>query len=112
MATSEARLVRLEARVEEQTTTSTDLKSLIVALDQKIERMISALDQKVERLVLGLDQKISALDQKVERSVLALDQKTDRRFESLERRLDQRFLWMLGLQFGILVAIIAALLRR
>lgn len=79
MATIEERLVQVETKVEAFMSAVADLKGLIA----------------------GLDQRIAALDQKI-----------DRRFEAVDRRfeaIDQRFLWMIGIQFGTLLAIVAGL---
>lgn len=77
--TSEGRLARVEAKVEEQTVTNTDLRGLILGLDGKIDRLILSLDRKIDRI---------------------------------DERIERFFLWIVGIQFGILVAIIAALMRR
>ena len=68
-------------------------------------------DERIVRLEVRVDGQETVIGE-VRNLVIALDQKMDRRFESLEQRMDQRFHWLVGLQFGILIAIMAALLKR
>lgn len=94
MSTVERRVFYLEGKVEEHSGAIGDLRGLIVALDQKVDRLIASLDQKVDRL-----------NEKMDRRFDALEERFDRRFEAVDRR----FNWVIGIQFSILVAIIAGL---
>jgi len=85
----EERVAYLEGKVEEHSRGLEDLKHLIINLDQKVNRRIDALDQKVDRFREELSSRIDALDQKFSRY----------------------FLWLIGIQITILLAIIATLLR-
>lgn len=49
MATLEERVSYLEGRVEDQSRTTGELRDLVVALDQKVDRRFEALEQKFER---------------------------------------------------------------
>ena len=89
VATLEERVAYLEGKVEEHSRGLEDLKHLIINLDQKVNRRIDALDQKVDRFREELSSRIDALDQKFSRY----------------------FLWLIGIQITILLAIIATLLR-
>ena len=89
VATLEERVAYLERKVEEHSRGLEDLKHLIINLDQKVNRRIDALDQKVDRFREELSSRIDALDQKFSRY----------------------FLWLIGIQITILLAIIATLLR-
>ena len=89
VATLEERVAYLEGKVEEHSKGLEDLKHLIINLDQKVDRRIDALDQKVDRFREELSSRIDALDQKFSRY----------------------FLWLIGIQITILLAIIATLLR-
>jgi hypothetical protein len=134
LATTEERVVRLEAAVEQQGAAFGDLKNLIGALDQKMDKLAWKLDQKIDGLDQKLDQKIDKLEKKLDQRIDALDQKLDgldhkidRRFEGVEARLelrfnglegrlerrfeqiDKRFLWVIGIQFGIFLTIMTGM---
>lgn len=87
--TLEERVAYLEGKVEEHSKAWADLKDMIIHLDQKLDRRIDALDNKVDRRIDALDSRIDALDQKFSRY----------------------FLWLIGIQVTVLLAVIAALLR-
>jgi uncharacterized coiled-coil protein SlyX len=81
-ASIEERVAFVEARVNEHSKAWEDLKNMLIHLDQKVDRRIDALDAKVDRRVDALDQKLS-----------------------------RYFLWIIGIQISILLAIIATLLK-
>jgi hypothetical protein len=82
VATLEDRVSILEAKVDEHSRGSGELRELIRNLDAKVDRRIDALDQKVDRGFHALDQKIS-----------------------------RHFLWLAGFQLTTLLAIIGFLSR-
>ncbi len=95
-ATLEERVAYLEGKVEEHSKAWEDLKDMIIHLDQKVDRFrdelssrINALDQKVDRFRDELSSRIDALDQKFSRY----------------------FLWIIGIQITIFLAIIATFLK-
>jgi len=70
-------------------------------------------------MIIHLEGRIKALDQKVDRRLDALDVKVERFREELYRRIDsfnqkfsRYFLWIIGIQMSIFLAIIASFLRR
>jgi uncharacterized coiled-coil protein SlyX len=87
--TIEERVAYLEGKVEEHSKAWEDLKDMIIHLDQKVDRRIDALDAKVDRHREELSNRINALDQKFSRY----------------------FLWIIGIQVSIFLAIIATLLK-
>lgn len=90
MATTEERLVHLEANVEQHSTAIVELKGLIVALDQKIDRRFDAFEQRFDRRFDEIGP----------------------RFEDVGRRFDQidrRFLWVIGIQFSIFLTVFAGM---
>lgn len=82
MATVEERVSYAEAKMEEHSRTLADLRSLIIALEQKMERRFEAIDRRFEAV--------------------------ERRFDQMDRR----FMWVIGIQFSTLLTMIALLLRR
>ena len=105
--TIEERVAYLEGKVEEHSKGLEDIKDLVIALDQKLDRRIDALDQKIDR-------RIDALDQKIDGRVDALDQRInrlDQRIDHLDQKLSRYFLWIIGIQVTIFLSIIAILLK-
>jgi type VI protein secretion system component VasF len=81
--------------------------------------MVFHLDQKVDRYREELAAQIEALDQKLTAQIRALDQKVDRyreeltaQIQALDQKLTRYFIWLVGLNFAVLLAVIAALLGR
>ncbi len=97
VTTLEERVAYLEGRVEEQSRLGGELREMVAHLDQKVDRFreeltaqIRAVDQKVDRVREELTAQIQALDQKLTRY----------------------FIWLVGLDFAVLLAVLAALLGR
>ena len=92
----EERVAYLEGKVDEQSRLGVELRDTIFHLDQKVDRFreelasrIDALDRKVDRFREELASRIDALDQKLSRY----------------------FLWIVGIQVSILLAIVATHVR-
>jgi len=113
-ATIEERVAYLEGKVEEHSKAWEDLKDMMVHLDQRI----TFLDQKVDRFRDELSARINALDQKVDRfreelseRIDALDQGLSSRIDALDAKLSRYFLWIIGIQVTVLLAVIGVLLK-
>lgn len=87
MATTEERVSHLEARMDELTRTTVDIKSALSALDQKLDKRFDAMDRRFD----------------------ALEGRFETRFGGLETRTRHWFLSMLTLQIMTLLAIIGGL---
>jgi CII-binding regulator of phage lambda lysogenization HflD len=90
MPTVEERVAYLEGRLEDHTEAvgtfrqdMSDLRSQITHLDQDLRSQIANLDQKVDRFFSHLDSKIS-----------------------------RHFIWTVGIQVAVLLAVIGALASR
>jgi t-SNARE complex subunit (syntaxin) len=107
MLVVEERLSLLEVKVQEIGTTLVRIEGALTSLVQ----MVVGLDQRVEKLdqrVQGLDVKLATVDQKV----TGLDEKfmrLERRTDYTENRFDKLFLWVIGIQVTILLAIVVGL---
>jgi chromosome segregation ATPase len=104
MPTLEERVAYLEGKIEEHSRAWEDLKDMIIHLDGRINALdgrINALDQKVDR-------RIDALDVKVER----FREELSHRIDSLDQKFSRYFLWIIGIQVSIFLAIIASFLRQ
>jgi hypothetical protein len=97
MPTTEERVAYLEGRVEEHGRGLVELRELVFQLDQKLDRRLDALEAKLDRSIAALDLRIGGLDQRI---------------NTLDERMSRQFLWMLGVQITVLLAVIGALLGR
>lgn len=88
-ASIEERLAFVEARVDEHSKAIEEIKGLILNLDQKFDRRIDTFEQRVDRRFEAVERRIDSLDQKFSRY----------------------FLWIIGIQVSIFLAIIATLLK-
>jgi len=135
--TVEERLAYLEGRVEEHSRGFGELRELVIHLDQKVDRFreellgadaatnaridaldqrlsgrIEALDQKVDRFREELSGRIDALDQRLSGRIDALDQHLSGRLEALDHKVSRQFVWLVGIQVMVLLAVIGALLGK
>jgi chromosome segregation ATPase len=97
VATVEERLAYLEGKVEEHSRGYADIRDGLQHLDQRL----TFLDQKVDRFRDELAAKIEALDQRLSGRIEALDQKVSK-----------QFIWLVGIQIMVLLAVIGALLGK
>jgi len=81
-------------------------ESKILELEQRISRLegwkesTQSLLETIKKDIDDLKNRITFLDRKIDEKFLALDQKVNR-----------FFIWMIGIQFGILLSIIMLLMR-
>jgi len=122
MPTIEERVAYLEGKIEEHSQGFGEIRDLMIHLDQKVDRFreelsaridhldtrIDALDQKVDRFREELSARIDALDQKVER----FREELSTRIDALDEKFSRFFLWTIGIQVTVLLAVIGALLAK
>ena len=87
VSTLDERVAYLEGKVEEHSRGFGELRDMVLGLDQKLDRRLDAMDQKVDRL-----------EHRLERGLARLDD-----------RMSRQFLWLLGAQIAVLIAVIGAL---
>jgi tetrahydromethanopterin S-methyltransferase subunit G len=73
-----------------------------------LERRIEAVDQKVDRFRGELAARIDSLDQKVDRFRGELAARID----SLDQKISRQFIWLVGIQLAVLLAVVGALVGR
>ena len=84
-ATLEERVAYLEGKVEEHSKVWSDLKDMMI----------------------NHDSKMIAFEQRIDRRFEAID----RRFEAIDQKFSKYFLWIIGIQVSVLLAVIASMLR-
>lgn len=105
--TLEERVAYLEGKVEEHSGAWEDLKDMMIHLNEKVDRRVDALDQKVDNFREELSGRINALDRKLDSRVDSLDSKIN----ALDQKFSRYFLWIIGIQVTIFLAIIATFLK-
>jgi len=93
MPTLEERVAYLEGKIEEHSRGFEEIRDIIVHLNGRVD----ALDQKIDRFRKELSARIDRLDARID----ALDEKFSR-----------FFLWTIGIQVTVLLAVIGALLAK
>ncbi len=93
--TLEERVAYLEGKVEEHSRGYAELREMIIHLDQKIDRFREELSASID----GLEQKMDRFREELSGRIDALDEKISR-----------YFLWTIGIQITVLLAVIGALL--
>jgi len=92
MPSVEERVAYLEGRLGDHTTTFDGLRGEFGVLRSQVDRM---------------DAKIDRVDAKVDR----VDAKIDRVFYDLESRMTRQFVWLVGIQVTVLLAIVGTVLN-
>lgn len=90
MPTIEERVAYLEGKVEEHSRGFAELRDMIMHLDQKVDRFREELANRID----------------------SLDARLSSRMDSLDDKLSRYFLWTIGIQVTVLLAVIGALLTR
>jgi predicted nucleic acid-binding Zn-ribbon protein len=101
--TLEERVAYLEGKVEEHSCAWQDLKEAIRETNQRITHMEQKFDQRFTNLEQRIDNRFEAIDRRFEAM--------DRRFEAIDQKFSKYFLWIIGIQVSVLLAVIAVMLR-
>lgn len=94
--------------MDELTRTTTEIKSILAALDQKFDKRFDALEARIENRFAAVDARFGALEARftgIEGRVAGVDA----RFTGLETRFNQWFVALLTLQVTTLIAIVGGL---
>ena len=125
MSTIDERVAYLEGTVAEHTRGFSELRDMVQHLDGKVDRRLDALDlrfdatdrrfEAIDRRFEVIDRRFEAIDRRFEAIDLRFDA-IDRRFEGFDQRLarlddkmSRQFLWLMGVQVAVLIAVISAL---
>ncbi len=102
-ATLEERVAYLEGKVEEHSEVWRDIKDHIIHMEQKFEQRFISLEQRINNFEEKVDRRFEAIDRRFEG--------IDRRIDALDQKFSRYFLWIIGVQVTIFLAIIATLLK-
>jgi chaperonin cofactor prefoldin len=92
----EERVAYLEGKVEEHSYAWQDLRERIGHLEQTVNERLFSLEQRIDKRFEAIDRRFEAID---------------RRFEAMEQRFSKYFLWIIGIQVSVLLAVVASLLK-
>jgi len=106
--TLEERVAYLEGKVDEHSRGFGELREMIIHLDQKVDRFREELSRQIH----ATNQRIDALAQRLTGRLDALDQRFAGRLDALDEKFSRYFLWTIGIQVTVLLAVIGALLGR
>ena len=101
MPTFEQRLAYIEGRVEEHSRNVDGIRDALVSLERRTDARFDSLERRVDARSDGLERRLNVMDTKIDLTRDALDQKMSR-----------HFLWLVGIQVTMLVAILGAQLAR
>ncbi len=100
--TIEERVAYLEGTVQTNSRNVEDLRELMLQLNRRVDR----LGEKVDRFREELADRISALEQSTSQRIHAVEARID----ALDQKMSRQFMWMVGIQVVILLAVVGALL--
>ena len=137
MPTIEERLAYLEGRVGEHGHGMANLADAVAqftqrmdGLDLKIDRFREELSGRLDAVALKIDRfreelagrihgveqrlpgRLDSLEQKLASRLDSFEQRLTDRIDRLDQKLSRQFLWLLGVEVTVLLAVIGALLRR
>jgi len=100
LPTIEERVSFLEGQLSEQSHTLQELRGDIQRLEARMDARFEAVDRHFD----AVDRRFEAIGGRFDA--------VDRRFEGLGGKMSTQFLWLVGIQVTMLVAIVGALLTR
>lgn len=86
MQSIEERVAYLEGQVSEQSSALLEVRDTVRSLEQRMDSRFEAVDRRFDTV--------------------------DRRIDSLDDKVSRQFVWLVGIQVTILVAVVGALLAR
>jgi chromosome segregation ATPase len=114
--TLEEQVAYLKGKVEEHSRGYADIREAIgqladrlTFLDQKVDRFREELAARIDALDQRLSGRIEALDQRLSGQIEALDQRLSGRIEALDQKVSRQFIWLVGIQIAVLIAVVGAL---
>ena len=112
MSTIEERVAAVEARLD----TLTDLRALVIALREDMNRRFDAVDRRfeaVDRRFEQVDRRFELLLGHMNERFIGVDGRfavMDQRFAQFLEREDRHFRWLVGIQMSVATMMIATLL--
>jgi len=93
MPTIEERVAYLEGHVSEYANTFENIRGSLRHLEHRMDAGFAAVERRFE----AVDRRFESVDQ---------------RFDALDQKVSRQFIWLVGMQMTVLIAIVGALLAR
>jgi len=119
----EERVAYLEGRVSDHAQVQNELREMVVHLDQKVDRFreelaarISSLEQSINARFESVDKRFELIDKRfepIDRRFEAIDQRFEAingRIDALDDKVSRQFMWLVGIQITVLIAVVSALI--
>ena len=103
MPTVEERISAVEGKVD----AIADLKVMVGEFRAEMFRQFTEVDRRFTEVRSDLDRRFTEGRSDIDRRFTAID----RRIEVLDQRMERHFMWMVGIQFTVLIAVIVALIQ-
>ena len=107
MSTIDERVAYLEGKVDEHSNGFGELRESVRQVDQKLDRLFASLNDRI----VGVDQKLDRLIASVNDRIDGVDQSLSLKIDRLDDKMSRQFLWILGVQVAVLIAVVGALAR-
>src|SRR3970040_2390774 len=96
MPTLEERIAALEVKIAAQTMSGTELRGTLAGLQDQMNRRFEQVDRRFEQ---------------VDHRFTELQGQMNQRFDSADQKTDRQFTWLVGIQVGVLVAVVGRAVR-
>ena len=113
MPTVEERISAVEAKLDDVA----ELKVMIGEFRTDMTRQFAEVRSDIDRRFTEVDRRFTEVDQRFTEIDWRLNEVdwrlsgADRRSETMEQRMERHFMWMVGIQFTVLIAVIVALIE-
>jgi DNA anti-recombination protein RmuC len=87
MPTLEERVAALEAKLDAQVMSTSDMRSALTGMQDQMNRRFEQVDQRF----------------------VDLQNQMNRRFDAVDQKIDRHFTWLIGIQVAVLVGVVGAL---
>jgi len=112
MPTLEERVAALEVKIAAQTMSGTELRGTLAGLQDQMNRRFEQVDHRFIELQDQMNRRFEQVDRRfeqVDHRFTELQGQMNQRFDSADQKTDRQFTWLVGIQVGVLVAVVGAL---
>ena len=108
MPTFEERLAYIEGRVEEHSRNVDGIRDALVSLERRTDARFDSLERRTDARFDDLGRRVDARLDGLQRRLNVMDTKIDLTRDALDQKMSRHFLWLVGIQVTMLVAILGA----
>jgi TolA-binding protein len=108
MPTLEERVAALEAKVDAQAMSASDVRSALTGLQDQMNGRFEQVDHRFVELQDQMNRRFEQVDHRFDHFQGQMNQ----RFDTFDQKTDRHFTWLVGIQVAVLVAVVGALVGR